>query len=90
MYGGVRHYRTFSRHYRARFHKGETMKLFENIDIKNVITIVALLLWIGTTVYGLFFGEFTTVFDYFKEVFMMIVSFYLGTKVQKGEADDNE
>lgn len=61
------------------------MKAFENIDIKNVITIVALLVWVGTTTYGLLNGEFNTVFDYFKEVFMMVVSFYLGTKVAKNE-----
>lgn len=63
------------------------MKKFENIDIKNVITIIALLLWIGISVYGLLNGEFNTVFDYFKEVFMMIVSFYLGTKVAKTSVD---
>lgn len=70
--------------------KGEDMKHFENIDIKNLITIVALLLWVGISVYGLLNSEFKTIFDYFKEVFMMIVSFYLGTKVAKKETTNEE
>jgi len=57
----------------------------KDIDVKTVITLVALVLWIATTVYGFVSGDFSTVFDFFKEVFMMIISFYLGTKAKENK-----
>lgn len=60
----------------------------KNVDIKNVITIVALILWIGVTAYGCFISEFNTVFDFFKECFLMVISFYLGTKSKAVEQSE--
>lgn len=57
----------------------------KDIDVKTLITVVALILWITLTVVGFFFEEFSTVFDFFKEVFMMIISFYLGTKAKESK-----
>ena len=63
------------------------MKKFENIEIKNVITLVALIIWIGTTAYGVIIGEFNTVFEFFKTVFATIIAFFLGRQTGKTEAE---
>jgi len=49
-------------------------------DVKTVVTFTALLLWMATTVYGMITGEFEPVFEFFKTILTMVVSFYFGMK----------
>ena len=61
----------------------------KNWDVKTIITIVALVLWVGSTAFGFYAGQFDTVWDFFKQAFLMVISYYLGTKVEKETKDDS-
>lgn len=63
-------------------------KLFERIEIKNCITVVALLLWIGGSVWGVMNGKFDDVFDFFKNEFAIIIGVYFGYQIKKNEKTD--
>ena len=61
----------------------EKMKIFENVEIKNFITIVTMFVFIGINIFGCINGKFDVVFDFDTKVILMVVSFFLGTKVAK-------
>jgi len=62
--------------------------LLKNFDVKTLITFVALLLWVGFSVWGCYIGAFDSTFDFFKEVFLTIIAFYLGTQAKKREQEE--
>lgn len=69
------------------------MKIFENVEIKNLISIVTMLVFVGVNVYGCIVGKFDEIFEFDKQIVMMVVSFFLGSKLAKSEEKetyDNE
>lgn len=52
-------------------------KLVKLLNVKTIITLVGLGLWIYVTTTGIVEGEF------FKTIFTMIISFYFGTQFSK-------
>ena len=56
-------------------------KLFENVEIKNLISIVAMVVFLGINVFGCVIGKFEDVFEFDKQIITVVVSFFLGSKL---------
>jgi len=70
------------------------MKLFENVEIKNLISIVSMVVFLGINVFGCVIGKFEDVFEFDKQIITVVVSFFLGSKLgnldKKTESYDTE
>lgn len=66
----------------------EKSKIFENVEIKNFISIVTVLILVGVNVYGCICGKFDDIFEFDKQIIMMVFSFFLGTKIAKKDTDE--